>query len=67
MAPPGKKKEDTGPIGTMVAGAVGGMSFWLFVFPADVVKSRIQVSYLKGNLFGLIFHIGRKEGEFLTK
>ncbi len=33
----------TGPLRTMACGALGGVSLWLAVFPADVVKSRLQV------------------------
>lgn len=29
---------------TAMAGAVGGMALWTAIFPADVVKSRMQVS-----------------------
>lgn len=46
----------------MVAGGVGGMSFWLVTFPADVIKSRIQVSNLTGSLYTVGLDIFRKEG-----
>jgi len=39
----GQKRDDIGWQKTMVAGAVGGAMLWLAIFPADVVKSRIQV------------------------
>ena len=47
----------------MLSGAVGGIVFWAVIFPADVVKSRIQVSGLQGNLFALLYKISREEGE----
>lgn len=46
----------------MAAGGVGGMSFWLVTFPADVIKSRIQVSNLTGNLYTVGLDIIQKEG-----
>ncbi|KAK3908862.1 Mitochondrial ornithine transporter 1 [Frankliniella fusca] len=59
---PGEAKENIGPLATMAAGGVGGMSFWLVTFPADVVKSRIQVSNLTGNLYTVGLDIFKKEG-----
>lgn len=44
LAKPNQKRDDIGWQKTMVAGAVGGTVLWLVIFPADVVKSRIQVS-----------------------
>lgn len=46
----------------MVAGGTGGAVFWTMLFPADVVKSRIQVGSLNDNMFVLIFRIIRQEG-----
>lgn len=62
LTPEGFTKEYIGFTGTMMAGAAGGISFWLCVFPADVVKSRLQVSSGNGNLFTLISQIRRQEG-----
>ena len=28
----------------MLCGGFGGVSFWLAIFPADVIKSRVQVN-----------------------
>lgn len=39
----GQNRDEIGWQKTMVAGAVGGTVLWLVIFPADVVKSRIQV------------------------
>lgn len=33
----------TGAIATCFCGGIGGISLWTAVFPADVVKSRVQV------------------------
>lgn len=40
---PGQSRDEIGWQKTMVAGGVGGTVLWLVIFPADVVKSRIQV------------------------
>lgn len=45
LAKPGQSRDEIGALKTMVAGAVGGSVLWLVIFPADVVKSRIQVSF----------------------
>lgn len=49
----------------MVAGAVGGLIFWAIIFPADVVKSRIQVSGHRASLGQVMLKIYREEGKFL--
>ena len=43
LAKPGHSRDEIGWQKTMVAGAAGGAVLWLVIFPADVVKSRIQV------------------------
>ena len=48
----------------MAAGGVGGMPFWLVTFPADVIKSRIQVSNLTENLYTVGLDIVKKEGNY---
>lgn len=58
----GQAKEDIGALKTMVAGAVGGMSLWIAIFPADVIKSRIQVQSLKRSMRSVGMEIIRKEG-----
>lgn len=50
LAKPNENRDDIGWQKTMVAGAVGGTVLWLVIFPADVVKSRIQVSLNFHNL-----------------
>lgn len=50
LANPNESKDDIGWQKTMVAGAVGGTVLWLVIFPADVIKSRIQVSSISCNL-----------------
>ncbi|XP_052828371.1 mitochondrial ornithine transporter 1 [Octopus bimaculoides] len=46
--PKGGTKEDVGPVGTIISGGVGGLALWTAIFPADVVKSRIQVQSTVG-------------------
>ena len=57
LAKPGQDRDEIGWQKTMVAGAVGGTVLWLVIFPADVVKSRIQVCFLSflNMIFNLIF------------
>lgn len=58
----GQKRDDIGWQKTMVAGAVGGGMLWLAIFPADVVKSRIQVQNLKTPALIVFKDIVRQEG-----
>ncbi|KAM0735593.1 Mitochondrial ornithine transporter 1 [Formica fusca] len=58
----GQKRDDIGWQRTMVAGAVGGTMLWLAIFPADVVKSRIQVQNLKSPALIIFKNIVRQEG-----
>lgn len=46
----------------MAAGAVGGISLWVAIFPADVIKSRIQVQSLKTSMRQVGLQIIRQEG-----
>jgi hypothetical protein len=39
----GQKKEDLGPLGTIISGGIAGVTLWTVIFPADVIKSRQQV------------------------
>ena len=58
----GQSKEDIGPLGTIVSGGVAGMALWTVIFPADVVKSRQQVSGVSEPLIRAGLDILRKEG-----
>lgn len=46
----------------MVAGAIGGVCLWTSTFPADVIKSRIQVKNLNEGMFSVGADIVRREG-----
>ncbi|XP_037935592.1 mitochondrial ornithine transporter 1 [Teleopsis dalmanni] len=59
---PGQSKDDIGALKTMVAGAVGGVTLWTVIFPADVIKSRIQVNNLKRSMTSVGLEIFRNEG-----
>ncbi|XP_058126827.1 mitochondrial ornithine transporter 1 [Anopheles ziemanni] len=59
---PGQTKDDIGPLRTMVAGAVGGVALWTVIFPADVIKSRIQVYSMRASMTQVGLDIFRKEG-----
>lgn len=59
----GQSKDQIGLLRTMVAGAVGGIIFWVVIFPADVIKSRVQVdSKISGNTFIIAKTIFKNEG-----
>ncbi len=62
-----ENKNDIGIMKTALCGGLGGMSFWLSVFPADVIKSRVQIDpngpIAKMNFVNAIMHIARKEGK----
>lgn len=62
LAKPGQTKDDIGPLKTMVAGAIGGVALWTSIFPADVIKSRIQVQSLTLSMTQVGIDIVRKEG-----
>lgn len=58
----GQTKDEIGPLKTMVSGAIGGVVFWMITFPADVIKSRIQVAGSKETMRSVLMGIIRKEG-----
>ncbi|XP_020280885.1 mitochondrial ornithine transporter 1 isoform X2 [Pseudomyrmex gracilis] len=62
LATKDQSRDDIGWQKTMVAGAVGGAMLWLAIFPADVVKSRIQVQNLKTPALLVFKNIVRQEG-----
>lgn len=62
LTPAGKSKDDCGPLETMAAGAVGGLALWTFIFPADLVKSRIQVKGLDSSFTSTTLEIIKNEG-----
>ncbi|KPU75236.1 uncharacterized protein Dana_GF20835, isoform B [Drosophila ananassae] len=55
-------KDEIGPARTMIAGAIGGVCLWTSTFPADVIKSRIQVKNLNESMFTVGSDIVRREG-----
>nr|XP_043065809.1 mitochondrial ornithine transporter 1 [Drosophila bipectinata] len=55
-------KDEIGPVRTMIAGAIGGVCLWTSTFPADVIKSRIQVKNLNESMFAVGSDIVRREG-----
>ena len=42
-----KSAKELGPVSLVTAGAIAGSAFWAFVYPADAVKSRIQIDDFK--------------------
>jgi solute carrier family 25 ornithine transporter 2/15 len=55
-------RETVGPLGTVAAGAVAGLTLWTLVFPADVVKSRLAVTGARTPLLKMLLTIRRTEG-----
>ncbi|XP_017879395.1 mitochondrial ornithine transporter 1 [Ceratina calcarata] len=62
LAKPNQSRDEIGWQKTMVAGAVGGTVLWLVIFPADVVKSRIQIKNIKTPALTVMRDIVRNEG-----
>lgn len=44
LTKPGQSRDEIGMVRTMIAGAASGVVLWTVIFPADVIKSRIQVN-----------------------
>jgi len=40
----------SGPLRTIVSGGIGGVALWVAIFPADVVKSRVQIASTSGTI-----------------
>jgi len=59
---PGQKKDDIGAVKTVIAGGAAGVTLWTIIFPADVVKSRLQVSGSTKPMLVLMSEIYRQEG-----
>ncbi|KAG5684869.1 hypothetical protein PVAND_014079 [Polypedilum vanderplanki] len=62
LTKPGQSKDDIGALRIMTAGAVGGASLWTAIFPADVIKSRVQIQGISTSMFTVGIEIARKEG-----
>ena len=59
---PGQSKDEIGAAKTVVSGGMAGIALWTIIFPADVVKSRLQVSGGKTPMLKLMSEIYRNEG-----
>ena len=59
-------KNEIGIARTALCGGLGGMSLWLAVFPADVVKSRVQIDpngpLAKKSFVSALVHVAEREG-----
>lgn len=66
MTPKNKTKDDIGILKTAICGGLGGVSLWVAIFPADVVKSRIQIdsnsALAKGGFINALKTILKNEG-----
>ena len=59
---PGQSKDDIGALKTVVSGGVAGVTLWTIIFPADVVKSRLQVAGSSTPMLKMMRDIYTKEG-----
>lgn len=66
LTPKGKTADEIGPLRLIFCGGMAGVSLWVAVFPADVIKSRIQIlthgSDKVPGFFETMFQIIRSEG-----
>eukprot|EP00128_Syssomonas_multiformis_P013333 Colp12_sorted_trinity150504_noHs@23600 len=64
LTPPGQSVDHLSPARLMISGALGGVAFWLVVFPADVIKSRIQAQGREsdGRFISVLKHTIKVEG-----
>lgn len=51
---------------TIISGGIGGVALWTSIFPADVVKSRVQVACTVGTVEptfrAVLLQVYREEG-----
>jgi len=59
---PGQSKDDIGAMKTVIAGGMAGVTLWTIIFPADVVKSRLQVAGSKTPMLQMMSTIYKTEG-----
>ncbi|XP_023346709.1 mitochondrial ornithine transporter 1 [Eurytemora carolleeae] len=62
LTPTGGSKDDLGALQTVMCGGIAGCTFWISVFPMDVIKSRIQVLGDRRNIAAVGLNIIRAEG-----
>lgn len=66
LTPEGKTVDDLGAVQLTFCGGIAGVSLWIAIFPADVIKSRIQIltqgSDKVPGFFETMFQIVRNEG-----
>lgn len=66
LTPEGKTVDDLGAVRLTFCGGIAGVSLWIAIFPADVIKSRIQIltqgSDKVPGFFETMFQIVRNEG-----
>lgn len=62
LTPHGKTKDEIGLLRTTLAGGIGGVCFWTAMFPADVVKSRIQIAGSSEPMISVVKDIIKKDG-----
>lgn len=66
LTPAGRTKDEIGPVRTVLAGGVAGVTLWTVIFPADVVKSRLQVTGATTPMLVMMASIYRQVGRDLA-
>lgn len=51
---------------TWISGGMAGICFWMFMFPIDAIKSRVQVFQPSMNTMQYTLHIIRNEGKLIN-
>lgn len=62
ITPKGQSKDNLGPLEICFCGGIGGIALWVSIFPADVVKSRIQIEGLREPMLSVMTGIVKNEG-----
>ncbi|XP_059091492.1 mitochondrial ornithine transporter 1-like isoform X1 [Tigriopus californicus] len=62
FAQPGQAKDEIGPLKTIISGGLAGTTLWTVIFPADVIKSRQQVSGVSESMLKTAKDLVRKDG-----
>ncbi|KAK3893061.1 hypothetical protein Pcinc_003107 [Petrolisthes cinctipes] len=62
MTQPGQSKDEIGPAKTMLCGGIAGVVLWVAIFPADVIKSRIQVAGSTSPMLTVLMQVVKNEG-----
>ncbi|CAF0912446.1 unnamed protein product [Adineta steineri] len=57
-----EQKKDIGLVKTWISGGMAGICFWIFMFPVDAIKSRIQVFKPNMSIMNYTLQVIKNEG-----